>query len=99
PNPFVHWLVWSIDPSRTELPEGVPATESNFLMQGKNSGLKSGWTGMAPPKGDTPHHYVFQLFALNTGLQLEPGAGRSALVQALKGKVIGRGQLVGTYQR
>ena len=99
PNPFVHWLAYEIDAVRTELPEGVAATESIYLRLGKNSGMKPGWAGMAPPKGDTPHRYFFQLFALSGRLDLDTGAGRSALVDAMQGKVIGKGLLIGTYQR
>ena len=99
PHPFVHWLAYGIDASRSELPEGVPTTESIYVRQGKNSGMKTGWTGMAPPNGDTPHRYFFQLFAVNGRLDLEAGAGRSALVAAMQGKVVGKGTLIGTYQR
>ena len=99
PNPFVHWLAWNIEPSTTALAEGVSPNEASMMSQGKNSGLKTGWTGMAPPKGDLPHHYHFQLFALNAKLDLEAGAGRGALIKAMEGKVIARGQTVGTFQR
>jgi len=51
--------------SRRTLPgEPVVASIGN-AAQGKNSSLKIGWTGMAPPKGDIAHRYVFQLFALD----------------------------------
>ena len=99
PNPFVHWLAYEIDPTKSSLPEGVPTGESNYVKQGKNSGLKTGWTGMAPPKGDTPHHYHFQVFALNGRIDLKADAGRSALVSAIEGKVLAKGRLIGTYQR
>lgn len=103
PNPFVHWLLYQIPTELRGLPEDVRheeiAAAAQGSMQGKNSNLKIGWAGMAPPKGDTPHHYHFQLFALDRMLELSPGAGRTALFDAMAGHVIGRGQLVGTYQR
>jgi len=103
PEPYVHWLVYNIPPSVRQLGENVrkesEVAELGNTMQGKNSELKIGWTGMAPPKGDTPHRYFFQLFALDTRLDLEGGVGRSALFGAMAGHVIGRGLLTGTYQR
>src|SRR4051812_30788147 len=77
PEPYVHWLLYNIPASVGQLPENVrkesEVAELGNAMQGKNSGLKIGWTGMAPPKGDTPHRYFFQLFALDTRLDLKGG--------------------------
>ncbi len=102
PNPFVHWLVYNMPPSVMELPAAV-SNEKQLskpaMMQGKNSSLKLGYTGCAPPKGDTPHRYFFQLFALDAMLNIEPGAGRSELIGAMEGHVLVRGQLVGTFAR
>ena len=99
PQPFVHWIAFNIDPFTLSLHEGVPVEEQMMLKQGKNSGLKTGWTGMAPPKGDTAHHYHFQVFALDEMLQLENGIGRSALIKAMAGHVISRGEVVGKFRR
>ena len=102
PNPFVHWLLYNIPSEIRELPQGLRDPLPGLLKeaaQGKNSNLKTGWTGMAPPKGDTPHRYFFQLFALDRRLPLEPGAGRAALFEAMAGHVVARGRIVGTYQR
>jgi hypothetical protein len=103
PEPFVHWLLYNIPPAVHALPAHLPndavLRDLGNISQGKNSGMKLGWTGMAPPKGDTPHRYFFQLFALGKKLALEPGAGRSALFEAMAGNVMARGRLVGTYQR
>lgn len=103
PNPFVHWLLYGIPADLRGVPEDVPreaiVPHVGSAKQGKSSNLKIGWTGMAPPKGDTPHHYHFQLFALDKQLDLRPGAGRSALIKEMCGHVIGGGQIVGMYQR
>ncbi|HZZ42100.1 MAG TPA: YbhB/YbcL family Raf kinase inhibitor-like protein [Tepidisphaeraceae bacterium] len=98
PEPFVHWLVYNIPADAKGLSEG---TDKGAMkgVEGENSKLKPGWTGMAPPKGDSPHRYVFQIFALDTGLSLEKEAGRAELFKAMAGHVLGRGILVGTYQR
>jgi Raf kinase inhibitor-like YbhB/YbcL family protein len=95
----VHWIAFNIDPYTLTLPEGIGPDEKLMLRQGKNSSLKIGWTGMAPPRGDRPHHYHFQVFALDELLPLENGCGRSALIKAMAQHVIARGELVGTFQR
>jgi len=102
PNPFVHWLAYNIPGWATGIPEAIahdPQLEQPHMLQGKNSARKIGYTGCAPPKGDSPHHYHFQLFALDRILGLEPGAGRSDLMKAMKGHVVAAGDLIGTYQR
>src|SRR5258708_7350925 len=50
PNPFVHWLLYNIPVPVREIPENIPHNEVvaslGGAMQGKNSTLKIGWTGM-----------------------------------------------------
>ena len=53
---------------------------------------------MAPPEGDSPHHYYFQLFAVNRTLGLRPDTSLEHLIEALKGSTIAKGQLVGLYE-
>jgi Raf kinase inhibitor-like YbhB/YbcL family protein len=96
PRPFVHWLVFDIDPatvSSIDFRHGVPGRE------GKNSMMKAGFTPAAPPPGNGMHRYYFQVFALDVVLGLEEGAGRSALIDAMRGHIVAWGQLVGTYER
>ena len=103
PNPFVHWLAYNIPPSAQALPEAITIDDriENPIpfLQGKNSSMKTGFIGCAPPKGDTAHRYIFQLYALDRMLDLKPAAGRSALLEAMEGHVIARGGMIGTYQR
>jgi phosphatidylethanolamine-binding protein (PEBP) family uncharacterized protein len=49
--------------------------------------------------GDPPHHYHFQVFALNTMLDVPFGAEREELLTAMQGHVLAAGELVGTYQQ
>jgi Raf kinase inhibitor-like YbhB/YbcL family protein len=68
-------------------------------MQGANFTGKVGYYGPHPPAGDPPHHYHFQIFALDTVLQLPANFNRHALINAMKGHVLAKGDLVGVYQR
>jgi phosphatidylethanolamine-binding protein (PEBP) family uncharacterized protein len=42
---------------------------------------------------------VFQLFALDTPVRLDAGAGRGALADAIEGHVLAAAVLTGTYER
>jgi phosphatidylethanolamine-binding protein (PEBP) family uncharacterized protein len=55
--------------------------------------------GPAPPPGHGPHRYFHELQALDADLDLEPGASREQLEDALDGHVLGKAQLVGTFER
>jgi Raf kinase inhibitor-like YbhB/YbcL family protein len=101
PEPFVHWIAYNIPAMTMTLPEGVPTTPElkGDGMQGLNGTKASGYFGPRPPAGDPPHHYHFQVFALDAELPLRPGANKAALIAAMKGHVVGWGELVGTYKR
>jgi Raf kinase inhibitor-like YbhB/YbcL family protein len=100
-EPFVHWLMYNIPPDTRSLPEGIPTDERlkqpPGALQGKNSRDAIGYFGPRPPQGDQPHHYHFQVFALDTQLDLPPGADRDALVKAMSGHVLSKGDLIGIY--
>ena len=95
PNPYLHWLLYGINRASTSTQTAL----SQGANVGRNSGLRPTWTPCAPPKGDTPHRYFFQLFALDQELKQPPGAGRSALLEAMRGHIVECATLTGTYQR
>lgn len=99
PEPFVHWLVAGLDAERDSLPEGLPAEGTDLAVQGRNSLLRVGYTGCAPPRGDIPHRYHLQVLALDRPLELEPGFGRQELFRAVRGHVLAFGETVGLYAR
>jgi hypothetical protein len=95
-----HWLIWNLPATRLGLPEGVPTDEvlPDGSRQGRNSGKKTGYSGPCPPPGD-PHRYVFRVYALSTPLDLPAGATKSKLLEAMQGRVLGAGTLVGLFGR
>jgi Raf kinase inhibitor-like YbhB/YbcL family protein len=97
---WVHWVLYNLPATATELPEGVAKTEAldNGAAQGTNDFKRIGYGGPCPPPG-SPHRYFFKLYALESRLELAPGATKQQLLEALDGHVIAEGQLMGTYKR
>ena len=94
PKPFAHWLVYSLP-----VTSGSIASSPAGGREGKNSMLRNGYTPAAPPAGHGMHHYHFQVFAIDIVLELGEGAGRSALLDAMRNHVIAWGDIVATYER
>jgi Raf kinase inhibitor-like YbhB/YbcL family protein len=102
PLPFVHWI--AVMPAQLRnLPEGIPPIEKSPRIenarQGSNSRTEFGYFGPRPPPGDPPHSYHFQVFALDRTLNLPTGFNRHALLEAMEGHVLAKGDLVGTFAR
>lgn len=102
-EPWVHWVLCGIPAGAEQLPEGFrgatsPAQAIEFV-QGKNSWGTEGYRGPAPPKGHGTHHYHFKLYALDAPLGVSAGIDKKALLEAMSGHVLARGELVGTYHR
>jgi Raf kinase inhibitor-like YbhB/YbcL family protein len=91
---FTHWLAWNIDPEAGAIEEGVPAPG-----QGRHGFGGTGYTGPAPPPGHGPHRYFHHLYALDAEPDLEPGAAREQLEDAIEGHVLAEAKLMGTYER
>lgn len=102
-RPFVHWLLWNLPPSTSELPSGVETTGTVDSLGGARQGTTGfgsvGYGGPCPPEGDGPHTYRWTLVAVETTLDLEPDADRDALLSALDGQRVAETTLTGTYER
>ncbi|MDB5645918.1 YbhB/YbcL family Raf kinase inhibitor-like protein [Methylobacterium sp.] len=98
PNPLVHLIAWNLDPG-APLAEGAASQSESRLDLGKNSFLKTGWLPPDPPTGHGPHAYLFQAYALDAALNLDAHPGRGALLEAMRGHVLAKGCLTGTYER
>ncbi len=97
---WVHWVVYNIPGTVTELPEGVAKQETlpDGTRQGLNSFGEIGYSGPCPPRGPE-HRYVFRLYALDAMLDLPASATKEDLLVALEHHVLGRTKLVGRYER
>lgn len=101
-EPVRHWVLWNIPGALEGLPSAIKpgaAVEAyGGMVQGLNTRGKPGYMGPRPPEGDGPHHYHFQLFALDARLSLQPDAPFEDLVQVLKAHTIASCDLVGLYE-
>ncbi len=99
----VHWLVWNIPATATGLPEGVPKGEK--LADGSMQTSASGpvYRGPGAPANGPPHHYTFEIYALDTKLDVTPGADafetRTIVMKAVQGHVLGKAVYAGLFRR
>ena len=95
-----HWTIWNIPASARSLPEGVSKSRRlpDGSQQGMNDFKKVGYNGPCPP-ANKPHHYHFQLFAVDTKLNLTGDAGKPELATAMKGHVLAQAEWIGTFRR
>jgi Raf kinase inhibitor-like YbhB/YbcL family protein len=98
---WVHWVLYNLPSSTTELPEGFGAPgnkPADTAKPGKNDFKHLGYGGPCPPAGK-PHRYFLKLYALDSVLDLQSGATKKDVERAMKKHIIGQGQLMATYKR
>ena len=100
----LHWLVWNIPGAARSLPEAVP--QGATLADGSRQISATGpnYRGPGAPASGPAHHYVFELFALDTMLEVpavgaSPAQTRAAVLAAMAGRVRGKAVYVGLYKR
>jgi Raf kinase inhibitor-like YbhB/YbcL family protein len=95
-----HWILWNVPGTARKLQADIkPNTSPEGIDQGKNIRGVDGFQGPCPPPGATPHHYIFEIYALDQKLDLAAGSSREELLQAMNGHVIGKATYVGRYGR
>ena len=98
---WVHWVLYDLPPSVEELPQDVEKGQyiAGGGIQGLNDFKHLGYGGPCPPPGKA-HRYFFKLYALDSTLELKPGATKKEVERKLaKMHVLAQGQLMGTYIR
>jgi Raf kinase inhibitor-like YbhB/YbcL family protein len=101
---ILHWLVWNIPASANALAERVPSTPQLPDGSRQISATGPNYRGPGAPAAGPPHHYTFELFALDTTLDVPavgapPAQTRAAILAAMAGHVRGKGVLVGLFHR
>lgn len=94
-----HWILFNIPPSLSLLAENTPAKDKleNGAIHGKNSWGRNDYGGPCPPSGK--HRYRFYLYALDSMLDLQPGATKAKVKEAMQGHILAQSELLGYYQK
>lgn len=95
---YVHWVVFAIPATTTASPEGgIPPGGT----EGENEFGELRYGGPCPPSGDSPHRYVFTVYALGPGGSegLVLGASFEELADRIGCCILATGSLTGTYSR
>jgi Raf kinase inhibitor-like YbhB/YbcL family protein len=90
---WIHWVVYNIDPKTRSIKENVPTLGT----LGKNTGGMNRYMGPCPP--DREHRYYFKLYALDSMLDLAPGATKEELLNAMEGHILAQCELMGRYEK
>jgi Raf kinase inhibitor-like YbhB/YbcL family protein len=100
----LHWLLWNIPASATGLSERIP--HDSQLADGTRQISATGpfYRGPGAAASGPAHHYVFELYALDTTVDVPavgstPPQTRAAVVAAMSGHVRGKAALVGLFKR
>ena len=100
----LHWLVWNIPAETRALPEGVPMGD---LKDGSHQTSATGngvYRGPGAPANGPYHHYVFEIFALDTKIDVpanptDPFDTRTKVLAAIQGHVLGKAVYLGFFRR
>ena len=98
-----HWVVWNIPASSTGLPEGVP--RGSQLADGSYQISVTGPVYRGPGAAATGprHHYMFEIYALDTMLEVQPTQDafetRATVMRAMQGHVLGKAVYGGLFRR
>jgi Raf kinase inhibitor-like YbhB/YbcL family protein len=94
----LHWMIWNIPANATSLSEGVPPALvdlPNGARQSQPGAPVPGYCRPCPQGLTVPHHYTFELFALDQKLDLPPGTIRTNLLKAMDGHIVAHAVLIG----
>jgi hypothetical protein len=97
---ITHWLLWNIPADAKGLPENVApgADLPDGSRQGKAYNQKNAYAGPCAPPG-VPHHYTWEVFALDAKLDLSADATRDDFEKALDGHVLAASEVVSLFHQ
>ena len=95
---WVHWVLYNLPADTRELPAEVAAADlPEGAREGLNDWKRTGYGGPCPPIGR--HRYFHKLYALDAVLPDLGKVTKKELEAAMKGHVLARAELMGTYQK
>ena len=94
---WVHWVVYNVPAGTRALATGAARKLPAGARDGKNDFKRPGYGGPCPPIGR--HRYFHKLYALDAELPDLHDPTKGQLEEAMKGHILARAELVGTYQK
>lgn len=91
---WVHWVLFNLPADTSGLVQG----KNGGGVEGKNDFGRLGYGGPCPPRGST-HRYYIKVYALDSKLDLKPGASKAQVESGMRGHILAQGQLMGKYGR
>jgi len=103
---ILHWMVWNIPATATKFPQGIPSNTADLpdgSHQTNGNPGQGGIIGYLPPcpPQNVPllHHYAFDMFALDTKVDLPETATRADVMKGMDGHILGHDSLVVPFNR
>jgi len=98
-----HWVVWNIPATATGMTEGQPRgaqlPDGSFQI----SATGQVYRGPGAPATGPQHHYMFEIYALDIKLDVQPAADafetRTNVMRAMQGHVLGKAVYGGLFRR
>ena len=107
PQPFVHWVVYKIPATAKGLPENMPADAAD-ADAGRSQRHDSGAVRLPPPDvawsraAEARRRAPVSLHRLCAGCPARgspTASNKTQLLEAMKGHIIGQGEIMATYER
>jgi Raf kinase inhibitor-like YbhB/YbcL family protein len=98
-----HWVLWNIPATSRGLPEDVPPgallpNGTHQMQRARSTGSFYSYYGPCAPKGPS-HHYVFELYALDSKLDLPDSASRVDIMKASDGHILAASAWFGLFHQ
>jgi Raf kinase inhibitor-like YbhB/YbcL family protein len=98
-----HWVVWNIPGTATGLPEGVPKGSQRPDGSYQISATGPMYRGPGAAATGPLHHYVFELFAVDAKVDVQPTSDafetRANVLKAIQGHILGKALYGGLFKR
>jgi Raf kinase inhibitor-like YbhB/YbcL family protein len=100
---ITHWLIWNIPATATGLPEAVAAGATlpdgaHQMKRGNGPNAVAAYGGPCAPPGPD-HHYTWELWALDTMLDVPVDATRADVMKSADGHILGAAEWIGMFHR
>jgi Raf kinase inhibitor-like YbhB/YbcL family protein len=101
---LLHWMLWNVPAATNSLAERMPSASQLPDGTRQIGATAPHYRGPGAPAAGPAHHYVFELFALDSTIDVPavgqtPAQTRAAVVAAMAGHIKGKAAFVGLFRR